>query len=518
MPTIFDSIGDFFSSLFGGEDAQLKRELRKLEDEVTLIQPPIYQKTARRVLAALPASLTQLQKALLPLGDLFSKTISNPEPKIAGANFNYLIENLLTGDISTRRSNLTYETMKSRLMSCDNTDEELGLINAEFNKFIAEVKRQGTPNTMLPLQRLYTLSEWVLHSIEDFIKPFRPPPGGESGSVSVLGESLIDQLLDIYYVLKPVILDDPLEIALSLLFERINAQKAQAHIEIAQKMLDRARIIMAGTCHPDHLAKLVRVIQRDPNFEVAYDNGVRNFLQEYCTQTTEGFERDRDRAAGEVQENNLIKEVHTLFQDRPLKSVPGYDNEHNLELTAAGVQRFSYIKPMNILKSLNIYIMDAEIFPAIERVLTDAIYVEKDWATLLGNTFYLCKSLSQRFLDFEESLTGDGRATIEQLEKLIHRPQGGPNTAPANRIVEFINKSSAKFLIDEAKNLFLLSDYMKEILQDFKKPTPERISNIRVLGGKNNRQILQDIADGHEHIILFLKILKNFVVLNITGF
>jgi hypothetical protein len=67
--------------------------------------------------------------------------------------------------------------------------------------------------------------------------------------------------------------------------------------------------------------------------------------------------------------------------------------------------------------------------------------------------------------------------------------------------------------VEQSKNLFNLAEYIKLILEDFKRPTPEFISNIRSFGDKKNKLTLQALLDGYKSIIKLLKILKNFIVM-----
>ena len=112
--------------------------------------------------------------------------------------------------------------------------------------------------------------------------------------------------------------------------------------------------------------------------------------------------------------------------------------------------------------------------------------------------------------ELEKALYGDGKASHSTLEK--HLKRDNVNVAAANRVVEAINRMVIEFIETEVEALFLLARYIGEALNDYKNPNPEHITNIKSLGGKNNREIVQGMLEGYNKTSQFIRIMKNFVV------
>jgi hypothetical protein len=56
----------------------------------------------------------------------------------------------------------------------------------------------------------------------------------------------------------------------------------------------------------------------------------------------------------------------------------------------------------------------------------------------------------------------------------------------------------------------MLGDALGELLTDFKKSSPDLITNIRTLGGGRNREIIAQVMAGRERIVILVKIMRNF--------
>jgi hypothetical protein len=56
----------------------------------------------------------------------------------------------------------------------------------------------------------------------------------------------------------------------------------------------------------------------------------------------------------------------------------------------------------------------------------------------------------------------------------------------------------------------MLGDALGELLTDFKKSSPDLITNIRTLGGGRNREIIAQVQAGRECILVLVKIMRNF--------
>ncbi len=519
MSNFLEIIGGFFGNIFGNSpDALRKKDLRKIEEFLLIQHPPIYQRNNKKVLPPLPLTVVQFQKILAPLQDLFQRTVNHPDPKISEIYREYLLENLLEGDVSARRAKLSYESLKPQFLASASLTEEIAQVNREFTSLVTTIKKLANPTLFAPLERVYSLGEWFKHPTSDFFQVFHLSPDGSGTPIPAEGDKVLMSLLDLYFVFKPLNFDEPLETALAILFERLSPQKATENMNAAKRILQKVKIISQGIIRPQILEALIKILQDDPYFDPPYARDEKDYLDTYIASITEKFERDRDRAAAEVTESGLEEEVVALFQDRPLLEWTNFNPAKNQILLEKGLNQFSMVKPASLFRSFLTYHLNSYLLNAVEKIITEGAFLDKAWASQLSNTYSLIKAIDQRLLDVDLELIGEGRATLTQLEKLIGRSNTPNFEAPANRLIDMINKKVESFLVEQCKYLFQLADYIRTILEDFKRPTPDFVSNIRIFGEKRNRAVLQDLLNGYKAIIKLLGILKNFLVMPFLKF
>lgn len=514
MSNFLEIIGDFFGNIFGNSpDAQRKREIKKIEEFLLIQHPPIYQRGSKKVLPALALSLAQFQKYLAPLNDLFQRTINNTDSKTSESYRLYLLENLLEGDVSARRAKLSYESLKQQFLTSTSLPEEIALVNREFMSLVTTIKKYANPALFSPLDRVYHLAEWFKHPVSDFFQIFNLSPDGTGTPTSAEGDRVLMSLLDLYFVYKPLNFDEPLETALAILFERLSPQKAAENLNAARKILQKVKIITQGIIRPQIMEYLIKIFQEDPYFDPPYFKIDQDYLEAYLTNITEKFERDRDRAASEVTESGLETDITELFQDRPILEWTNFNVSKNQLLQEKGLNSFTMIKPASVFRSFVTYHLNSYLLNAVERIITEGAFLDKSWSSQLSSTYSLAKAIDQKLLETDFDLIGEGRASLTQLEKLLIRSSTSNFEAPANRIIDMINKKVEGVLVEQAKYLFQLADFIRVILEDFKRPTPDYVSNIRIFGEKRNKVVLQELLSGYKAIIKLLGILKNFLVM-----
>jgi len=234
------------------------------------------------------------------------------------------------------------------------------------------------------------------------------------------------------------------------------------------------------------------------------------YIQKYLEDIQRRFVQDRDKALREWNEDTLTKDVQELFGNAKLLSVSGYDSESNQKIMSTGVGELSHIKPMTILKSYTLSVLKTFYHDRMKDVILDAFYQDKEWGTQLGNLYYLVEALPDRIESFEKALFGEGRISLENLDK---NSKNKNNLTAGIKILEHLNKAANDLLEKETQNIARFASLTVIILKDFKSPKPEYITNIRGLGGHRNREIIQGLADGYNKTLQFLKIMKSFIVM-----
>jgi hypothetical protein len=129
----------------------------------------------------------------------------------------------------------------------------------------------------------------------------------------------------------------------------------------------------------------------------------------------------------------------------------------------------------------------------------------------LANILYQCERSGGRIVEFEEQLRGNGRVSLVAMKRYIEEMRRGKDIGTfLNRLVDAVNDKAQEIVRDETGLFAMLGEALGDLITDFKRSSPDLITNIRMLGGGRNREILTQIQGGRERIMILVKIMRNF--------
>jgi hypothetical protein len=519
MWDIFTNISDFFFELFSNDPDAVKRrkELRIIHDVLNSARYKVFNKSQMSVTPALAEGFFQLYQILFPIHDIFVKTLHHPEKKLRDAYSHYVLENQFIGDIASRKQDLGYEEIKQKLLASQNIDIDIKKLNNEFESLVEDLKKQNRKQINQEINELMLLGALATHNFTPLFKKF----GFDLAQVgkvkprfmSVNGEDILPELQDLYFVTAKILFSPLLEKGLYTLVERLSPGQAAANQKKLQKILQKAGQLFQHQCNPNLLLNLIMALKEDPSYSPEILKKDEDFVGEYILESSNKYARDRDRAVREIKEGVLQGDINALFGTGKLLQLQSYNEEHNQKIISASIPSFSHIKAFSLLSSFAQSILKNEILPPLKDILLDAFFQNKEFGNKLSNQFYSAEQLQARIDSFDAKVMDEGKSSIESLLKYTDpRKQTKSGMTVAAKMVENIDRFAQGILEEEVRSLYRLGINLGEILKDYKTPNPKHISNIKGLGGKKNKEIIQGIYDGYNKLNLFLKIMKNFVV------
>ena len=132
---------------------------------------------------------------------------------------------------------------------------------------------------------------------------------------------------------------------------------------------------------------------------------------------------------------------------------------------------------------------------------------------------YTCNELLERIGKFEQSFDRGNEFDEANLASLIR--DSHKDTAFSARLkenVDKINQKAKEILQMEVVNVHRLYNYIGEVLLDYKKPTPDAISNLKVLMvSSRNHDTSEQLEVQYSQWKIFLEIMKNYVIIGSVG-
>jgi hypothetical protein len=499
------------------EEAHKKAEIRKLQVLLSDMKPPYFRPKQNLVLPGFAHAIHHFYSLLRPLAELARSTIANSDIRISQRYFDYLIDRRLPKAEQDRKRFFSYEGMSERIESSLKGDEELESIIREFQAFLGSLDALGSRAVNADLYEVERFIDLCRHDYERLVGLFDPSaniddPRYKPDFAPVPGEQVLPELADFYYLTESFIFSPQLkENVLRLLEKRQPDSFDDSKRGKIDKIFSQLDKIVSERLGLDVLLALLRVIKNDPAYTPNLPRERRDFLEAYRRRLVNQFDKDRERILREQHENAIAADIRSLFGTADILEVEGYDEEHDSFLRRESPNGFTWIKPLRILKTFVASEFEPQLKESIKRILVEGYFDNKAFQNNLANILYQCERSGGRIVEFEETLRGNGRISLIAMKRYIEEMRRGKDIASfLGRLVDAINDKAREIVEDEAGLFAMLGEALGDLLSDFRRSSPDLVTNIRTLGGGRNREIIALVQAGRDRIQILVKIMRNF--------
>jgi hypothetical protein len=191
--------------------------------------------------------------------------------------------------------------------------------------------------------------------------------------------------------------------------------------------------------------------------------------------------------------------------------VEAYDEDSDAYLRRETPHGFTHIRPLGILKTFVSGIFEQQIKETLKSILVEGYFDNKGFQNNLANILYQCDRTIGRITAFEQGLRSSGRVSMGAVRRYVEEMRHGKDIMPfLEKMVEEINLKAREICEDETGLFEMLGTTMGELLADYRRPSPDLVTNIRTLGGIRNKEYMAAMAEGRKKIETFVRIMRNF--------
>jgi len=506
---------DFVRSLLG-LDGGAKGELKRVYATIAHIKPPYYRFKNNLVTVGFAQDLYLFCQALKPLMDLADRTLAHPDLRVSRRYFEYLIDLRLPPEVLEKKDSLAYDGMKARLDNAIRDSEEEEAVGRDFQAFLKHLDALAAGDLNLDLFEVERFIELCRHDWERTLGFFDPGASLDDAKYRpdfepCAGEQILPEVIDAYYLLVGFSFSDRLRAMVMRVFERHAPATAASQAGKIEKLFSTLNKVLSYRLSSENLLAIIRLAKRDP----AYVPDVRrervDHIDLYRKRLVAQYERDRERLLRERHENAVSKDIRDLFGGLEVLVTEGYSEETDAYLRRESPNGFTHVKPLGILKTFVHGVFETQIKETVKKLLVEGYFDNKGFQNNLANILYQCDKTAARIEAFEAGLKSNGRVSIGALRRYVEEMRHGKDILPfLAKIVDEINYKAREICEDETGLFQMLADILGELLADYKKSSPDLVTNIRSLGGARNKEILATLTESRRKTDVFVRIMRNF--------
>jgi len=511
----FEAILDFFRNLLG-YNVGAKGELKRVYSVISHIKPPYYRFKNNVVTPGFAQDLYLFCQALKPLMDLADRTLAHPDLRVSRRYLDYLIDLELPPDELVKKESFVYDGMKARIENAVKDTEEMEAIGRDLQRFLHSLDTISGGTLNIDLYEVERFIEVCRHDWERMLGFFDPGASIDDSRYrpdfhTCEGEQILPELIDAYYLLVGFSFSEPLYGKVMRVFERHAPATAASQAGKIHKLFITLNKILSYRLSSDNLLALIRLSKRDPAHEPDIRRERTDYIEQYRKRLVTQYERDREHLLRERHESAVSMDIGELFGSTEVLVLEGYNDEVDSYLRRESPNGFTHVKPLGILKTFVQGVFDSQIKETVKKILVEGYFDNKNFQNSLANILYQCDRTSGRVTAFEESLKGSGRVSVAAVKRYVEEMRHGKDIMPfLGKIVDEINYKAREICEDETGIFQMLSEILGELLSDYKRPSPDLVTNIRSLGGVRNKEIIANLQEGRKKSETFVRIMKNF--------
>lgn len=512
---ILQAILSFFRGLLG-LDAGAKGELKRIYSVVSSIKPPYYRFKNNLVMTGFAQDLYLFCQALKPLMDLADRTLAHPDLRISRRYFDYLVDLELPPQELEKKECFAYDGMKARVENAVKDDEEQEAVARDFQRFLKSLEALSDGPLNADLHEVERFIEVCRHDWERTLGFFDPGASLDDSRYRpdfqpCAGEQVLPELIDAYYLLIGFSFSENLLKKTMKVFERHAPATAASQAGKIAKLFSTLNKILSYRLSSDNLLALIRLTKRDAIYEPDTKRQRLDYIDEYRKRIVTQYERDRERLLRERHENAVSMDIRELFGGTEVLVLDGYNEEVDSYLRRESPNGFTHVKPMGILKTFVKGVFETQIKETVKKVLVEGYFDNKNFQNSLANILFQCDRTGPRVEAFEEGLKGNARVSVAAVKRYVEEMRHGKDIMPfLTKLVDEINYKAREICEDETGLFQMLAETLGELLADYKKPSPDLVTNIRSLGGVRNKELLATLSEGKRKTETFVRIMRNF--------
>ncbi|HAP43764.1 MAG: hypothetical protein A2087_05400 [Spirochaetes bacterium GWD1_61_31] len=512
---------EFLKHLFQLDDP-LQAELKKLAKGIAHIKPPYYRQKHNLVLPGFAQDLFLFCSALKPLMDMADRTLAHPDLRVTKHYFDHLIDCRLPTEILEQKSLFTYEGMKARMGNIVRSDEVFEGINHDFQTFLRHLDSMMGGDVNTELQEMQRFVEICRHDWERTLGFFDPGISLDNKNYGLdpqpcEGDQFSPEMIDIYFLTMDFNFSETLYRNFMLVYAKHAPDTVASQEQRITAIFSTLNKILQLRLSSDILLALARLTRHDPVYSPTVKHDTNDFISDYRRRIISQFEKDRERLQRERHENAIAKDIKELFGDLEIYSVEGYDDHNDQYLRRETPMGFTHIKAVSILKTFVHGLFDERVKETIKRILVEGYFDNKVYQNNLANILYQCDRTTNRIAGFESNLKSNSKNSINSIRRYIDEIRHGKDMMPfLSRMVDEINHNAREICEDETGLFQMLSDAVGELLADYKKSSPDIVTNIRTMGGARNKELLGALIAGRNLLDTFVRVMRNFSVIKIS--
>ena len=494
-------------------------ELRKTWRELRYLKLGYTDIHGKKVFSSYASKLYALYKLIATVRTILQLPARRQELLQEADLLEYLVLQQLESQTRRQLNGFSYEALLERITHAADRKAAWKAVErewVEFSRQISELKNRKTTAELFQIELFYGLLEFDYYSLLKVFDPAfvkdQPQQVPKFNDVSAV---LVDQYLcDFYYLIAHFKVTPNTRTMLAHLYGYYQEEDAEQTAALRESV-DYIELLFENELSESTLRSLLQIIHQDPEFLPDAARCGNDYIDEVYTRLGKRFACSRERVNRDMADARMQPAVAQLMEGYPLEELYGYTRANEEAFHQMGLSGFLYTLPLGGLKSYYKSIFSKGIVGSLRKVHEDGFFESSDFQCGLGESIRRFTDIINRIDLFEAQLYKQNGVTLDQVIEMA-RISGNSvqNYQIIEKYVEDMNRGAVALLQYSGKAAEGLHRQLGAVIGDHRSTKPKFISNIRVIGGDRNRDIIMRLQKAYQDLEALLKILRAYTVID----
>ena len=518
-------ITDFFDSLFrsSSPEVQKRLKLKKIDSELKSLPNGIYRNGL--IQPNFAETLRVLYINTQPILKILENTIAGPDIK-RNTRFEFqLIVSCYSEESQKKLKSLEFDERKQEALVADLENSPISRVFEEQHRRLEKLVHELNSKEFMKMDQVFVklkqLTELCKFNFVTPLKTFDPhfnqnEPNSSKNFSAVAPVALENVFLDLYYIISDFQMTMSVANAIIALAQIMNidsmtSERQKSIVNNLKKIEFVCRKILNG----EILKKLILIAKQNPDFEPKATSYSADTRQKFASYIQEQYVSDEARIKREIKDDKIKTELESLFENRQLLPLTGYNETMNELLLQNSPVSFTWMMPMQILKTFYAVYYPDTLKALLNDIVIEGFFNNPSYKTQFSQKVFTVNEVGEKISSFETSFENKGSNNESLLRSYIRDSHKDSDfTKKLISLVDNINAEAKDIIHKQVSALYSLYVELGDLLQDAKKPSCEIVSNLKVLMiSSRNRDNTDFLENTYDKWKAFFEIMRNYAII-----
>ncbi|HEO66042.1 MAG TPA: hypothetical protein ENI73_09265, partial [Spirochaetes bacterium] len=504
--SLLDRLIFFFQNTFLGRgDAKYERKklLRKVKKELKTLIPPVYNTSNHTITSHFAELLFEIYRFTNPLKAI----LSFEQSKLDKSRVEQFFVEI---HLNETQKNIIHQLNQEEFAKILEEEGVKGL-DQKINDILHQLQNSITREQIIAINANFTqlieLSRLAEFDMYQLLRRFAPalkenvitdPPKFRE----VDGRYLIDELKELSERVYSMNLREDFIKPLSI-FGDYKGKQILPDSDIKKLVL-----LLNNMVKSNYLPLITGYILKDPFFRAVRNQKTENLVQNYMKDLLLTTKKLRDQVVNLLRKHRINQLTEELFGTSQIRTIEHYTEALDDLFQKAKVETFSFVQGLNFLKYFLMEKYNRYIRENLNQLLLHGDFIDQQLRNDVSESHHECNGLIKSILALDQSLDGSAERgiKIKVLLKKAHSEATGQRIL--NDFIQSINEEAHLITFKATKSFTLITSTLKLIAEDYKTGTQKTVTNIRAVGGPDNKELMSQLVKGFNDMTKLLVLIK----------